>query len=354
MFTRVRRRFAIGATSALMVTAVAAGTVAAANPVKTADFDMQVSAGAKACLPNASAEVHIKSRGPVEVMTIDAAGLPPKTDFDLFVTQVPKAPFGVAWYQGDLETNHEGKAHGRFIGRFSIETFAVAPGSAPAPVVFNEAVPRRQPQPSLQPDPDVPPRAMVQLTNGCAECRLPEHRDAVQRRAQRRHPGPQHRQFRRRPGPAAPDPQLIPSTRAEDPAGALHRPDPSLLWRPAWTPTARCRNVILSVTRQCDRLSERCHATPKNRSVRREGSPNQCGGGGGGGGLFGDRADSHTGDRCPDQRRIVPEPLTVGAAHPLVAGCVSSPLAWQVELILARADFGGTAHTRVPDCCPEP
>jgi hypothetical protein len=151
MFTHIRQRFAIGATTAVMITAVAAGTVAAANPIKTADFDMQVSAGAKTCLPDARAEVHIKSVGPVEVMTVDAAGLPPKTDFDFFVIQVPKAPFGVAWYQGDLETNREGKAHGRFIGRFSIETFAVAPGSAPAPVVFNGPFPDASLNPACNP-----------------------------------------------------------------------------------------------------------------------------------------------------------------------------------------------------------
>ena len=138
MFGRIRQKFAIGATSALMVTAVAVGTVAA-NPIKSADFDMQVSAGAKTCLPDAKAEVHIKSVGPVEVMTLDATGLPPKTNFDFFVLQVPKAPFGVAWYQGDIDTDEEGEGHQRFIGRFSIETFAVAqpPGGQPAPVVHN-------------------------------------------------------------------------------------------------------------------------------------------------------------------------------------------------------------------------
>ncbi len=52
------------------------------------------------------------------------------------MTQVPFSPFGISWYQGDLETNGNGHASGTFTGRFSIETFAVAPGVAPAPVVF--------------------------------------------------------------------------------------------------------------------------------------------------------------------------------------------------------------------------
>jgi hypothetical protein len=141
MFGRTRQKLAIGATSALMITAVAVGTVAAANPIKSADFDMHVSAGAKTCLPQAK----------VEVMTLDATGLPPKTNFDLFVLQVPKAPFGVAWYQGDLETNHDGEAHGRFVGRFSIETFAVAAGTAPAPVVFDGPFPDASLNPAFNP-----------------------------------------------------------------------------------------------------------------------------------------------------------------------------------------------------------
>ncbi len=136
-FTRLRHKLALGATSALLVSGVAAGAVAAATP--TLDFDMSVSSGAKTCLPNATAHVHIRSLGVVEAMDVDASGLPANTDFDLFVIQVPTAPFGLSWYQGDLETNSEGKAHGHFLGRFNIETFFVAPGVTSAPVVFDDA-----------------------------------------------------------------------------------------------------------------------------------------------------------------------------------------------------------------------
>src|SRR4030081_3323695 len=108
MFGRIRHKFVIGATSALFVTAVAAGTVAAV-PNTATDFNMQVSAGAKTCLPHATAGVGIESQGPVEVMTVDATGLPPETNFDFFVIQVQNKPFGVAWYQGDLETNNHGQ-----------------------------------------------------------------------------------------------------------------------------------------------------------------------------------------------------------------------------------------------------
>ena len=73
-------------------------------------------------------------------MTVDVEGLPPNTEFDFFVIQIPNAPFGLAWYQGDIETDDLGVGHRRFVGRFNIETFIVAqpPGGQVAPVVHNQ------------------------------------------------------------------------------------------------------------------------------------------------------------------------------------------------------------------------
>jgi hypothetical protein len=112
---------------------------AAPDAAGVVTFKMVVSAGAKACLPNASATVTIRPQGPVEIMDVTVVDLPPNTEFDFFVIQVPTAPFGVSWYQGDIETDKNGTGHERFIGRFSIETFSVAPapGGAPAPIVFD-------------------------------------------------------------------------------------------------------------------------------------------------------------------------------------------------------------------------
>lgn len=106
-------------------------------------FKMVVSGGAAACLPHATARVTVKSLGPVETMHVDVFGLPPNTDFDFFVIQVPKAPFGLSWYQGDIDTDEHGRGSGDFIGRFSIETFIVSPqpGGAPAPVVHDGPFP---------------------------------------------------------------------------------------------------------------------------------------------------------------------------------------------------------------------
>jgi hypothetical protein len=114
-------------------------------------FNMVVSAGAKTCLPNASATVRITPYGPVERMDVSVQGLPPNTDFDYFVLQVPKAPTGVSWYQGDIQTDKNGKGKQQFIGRFSIETFSVAPGSAPAPVVFGGPFPDASLNPPFNP-----------------------------------------------------------------------------------------------------------------------------------------------------------------------------------------------------------
>jgi len=123
----------------------AAGAVAllvTVSPLMASDhdspeFNMIVSAGAKTCLPKATATVKIRPAGAVEIMDVTVEGLPANTDFDFFVIQVPKTPFGVAWYQGDIVTDKNGRGHQEFVGRFNVETFAFAQGSAPAPVIFN-------------------------------------------------------------------------------------------------------------------------------------------------------------------------------------------------------------------------
>jgi hypothetical protein len=132
------RRVLVGFIGAITATLLIVGSAAAHG--KSITFDMVRSAAAAGanCLPSAKAKVTIHSIGPVEIMDVNAEGLPPKTEFDFFVIQQPNAPFGLSWYQGDVETNGAGKAHQQFIGRFSIETFAVAPGSVPAPVVHTD------------------------------------------------------------------------------------------------------------------------------------------------------------------------------------------------------------------------
>ena len=87
----------------------------------------------------------------VEAMDVSVDGLPPNTTFNLFVLQTPTAPFGVSWYQGDIETDKKGRGHQRVAGIFSTETFAVAPNSAPAPVVFGGPFPDASISPPFNP-----------------------------------------------------------------------------------------------------------------------------------------------------------------------------------------------------------
>jgi hypothetical protein len=134
--------------SALMF--VTAGSAPAADEDHIS-FKMVVSKGASTCLPDATAKVRIISDGTAEDMFLVADGLPPNTDFDFFVIQLPNAPFGLSWYQGDVQSDGDGDAVQHFRGRFSIETFIVAPGVAPAPVVFNNAFPDAAQNPPTNP-----------------------------------------------------------------------------------------------------------------------------------------------------------------------------------------------------------
>src|SRR5262245_54820050 len=103
------------------------------------------------CVPNASGSVSIQPGNQAEILRINVKGLPPKTNFDFFVIQVPNGPFGMSWYQGDLDTNGRGVGHGKFVGRFNIETFMVAPGVAPAPLTFDNDFPSVSPNPQTGP-----------------------------------------------------------------------------------------------------------------------------------------------------------------------------------------------------------
>jgi hypothetical protein len=61
------------------------------------------------------------------------------------VIQRPVAPFGLSWYQGDIETNRFGVGFGSFVGRFSIETFIVAPPNGQLPGVALAPTPHKNP-----------------------------------------------------------------------------------------------------------------------------------------------------------------------------------------------------------------
>ena len=148
-----RRTMAACGAAALATGAAVVGSTHADAAGPKNGFGMHRSPGivAAGCVPKAHARVVVQREGPVEVMKVHATGLPKRTDFDLFVTQVPNAPFGVSWYQGDLETNKHGEASGTFVGRFSVETFAVAVNTAPAPSVHSAPIPDATSNPPFGP-----------------------------------------------------------------------------------------------------------------------------------------------------------------------------------------------------------
>ena len=133
---------------AMALLAIPASAWAGSTPVT---FDMLVSGGARGCVPNARGTVTITSVGLVEHMHVSVSGLPPNTEFAFFVTQLPTAPFGMSWLQGRIKTNHLGQGSQTFVGTFSIETFTVAPGAGPAPVVHFGPFPDASLNPPMNP-----------------------------------------------------------------------------------------------------------------------------------------------------------------------------------------------------------
>jgi len=101
-------------------------------------FGLRRSEGAaETCIASkASGKVTISEQVLFQNMHIEVSNLPKNKDFTVFLIQVPNAPFGLAWYQGDIRTNNKGKGVADLTGIFSIETFIVAVGSAPAPKDF--------------------------------------------------------------------------------------------------------------------------------------------------------------------------------------------------------------------------
>ena len=178
-----RRDWAVTGLMTLVALCLGVSAPALADPKPKIKFDMLRSTaainGGANCAPDATGRVKITSLGPVEEMDVDVSGLPPNTEFDFFVIQLPNAPFGLAWYQGDIETDDEGEGHQTFRGRFNIETFIVAqpPGGQPAPVVHDQP-----PFPDASTNPATEPVHTFH-TSGCglARHRPPRRRGALTR-----------------------------------------------------------------------------------------------------------------------------------------------------------------------------
>ena len=114
---------AVGLTAALGAPANASAT---ANSV---GFGLRASSAAiTACLPNAGGHVTVTPQGLNDKMVVSLHGMPANTGFDLFVIQQPTAPFGISWYQTDIQTDDSGSGSATVRGVFDSETFSVSPG----------------------------------------------------------------------------------------------------------------------------------------------------------------------------------------------------------------------------------
>jgi hypothetical protein len=117
---------AVAVVAALGVTTAAGST----TPRVTSSFSFRLvpAAGITACLPKASGHVTITTGSLNDTMKVTVTGMPAKAGFDLFVIQQPTAPFGVSWYQTDVQANAYGNGSATVKGVFDVETFSVSPG----------------------------------------------------------------------------------------------------------------------------------------------------------------------------------------------------------------------------------
>jgi hypothetical protein len=121
-----------------LVALAACGSATAGNPTATTDlsannsggfhFDLVPSPGITACLPKASGKAVIVKGDLNDLLTVSVSDLAPDTGYDLFVIQLPNKPFGIAWYQSDLQTDKNGDGSVSVRGIFNVETFSVSTG----------------------------------------------------------------------------------------------------------------------------------------------------------------------------------------------------------------------------------
>jgi hypothetical protein len=136
----LHRRTLAWATGGLAATAVAGAaaltmglTAASASisaPARSGSFSFALvpSPGIASCLPHAGGRVTVTPGALNDTMTISVHGMPRRAGFDLFVIQQPNKPFGVSWYQTDVQADARGNGFAVVRGIFDAETFSVSPG----------------------------------------------------------------------------------------------------------------------------------------------------------------------------------------------------------------------------------
>jgi hypothetical protein len=119
---------AAAAVSVGLTTASASAAGPGARPDASFSFNLVPSPNIAACLPKAGGRVTITPGKLNDIMKVSIHGMPAKAGFDLFVIQQPLAPFGVSWYQTDVDASQYGSGSATVQGVFDVETFSVSPG----------------------------------------------------------------------------------------------------------------------------------------------------------------------------------------------------------------------------------
>jgi hypothetical protein len=134
-FGRTARRTIamIAASAALIIAGLTAYGLTSASAAPrygpaTFTFKLVASPGIARCLPNARGQAWITPNSLNDVMKVTLWGMPANSDFDMFVIQYPNKPFGVSWYQSDVNVGKNGSGTATVQGIFDKETFSVSPG----------------------------------------------------------------------------------------------------------------------------------------------------------------------------------------------------------------------------------
>jgi hypothetical protein len=124
---------AAAAASALSLTAASAAPVTSARASGPFTFSLMPSPGIKSCLPHAGGRVTIVPGAQNDTMHVSVFGMPRNSEFDLFVIEQPNKPFGVSWYQTDVNADRHGFGQATVRGIFDAETFSVSPAGSATP-----------------------------------------------------------------------------------------------------------------------------------------------------------------------------------------------------------------------------
>jgi hypothetical protein len=119
---------ALAGTALTMGLTAASASTSAPAAGRAVSFALVPSPGIASCLPHAGGRVTIIPGALNDTMTISVHGMPSRSGFDLFVIQQPNKPFGVSWYQTDVQADARGNGFAVVRGIFDAETFSVSPG----------------------------------------------------------------------------------------------------------------------------------------------------------------------------------------------------------------------------------